>query len=114
MSVPTFSLSVYLEMVFPMIMPRQLSGAHTHLYTKESLAWMEKEFGMKSISTWWFGTDIVDMYRSFSVSLANNPDCQEMVSSWQRLFEPLIDDLQLVIDKERLSSEVHALYKLEV
>ena len=34
-SVPLFSLSVLLENSFSNIFPRQLSGGHTHLYTKE-------------------------------------------------------------------------------
>ena len=36
-SIPLFSLSVFLENSFKNVFPRQLSASHTHLYTKDSL-----------------------------------------------------------------------------
>jgi SAM-dependent methyltransferase len=39
-SVPMFSNSVIFETVFEQVFPRQLSGAHTHLFTEPSIRWM--------------------------------------------------------------------------
>ena len=109
-SVPMFSLSVFFEIVFPNVMSRVLPGAgyggHTHLYTEQSLNWIEKKFNLSAVSRWWFGSDLTDLYRS--IFLNNN---QKLQKKWRDLFEPLIDDLQFIIDKKHLSSEVHILFK---
>ena len=65
-SVPMFSLSVYLKAVSPEVFHRQLGAGHTHLYTDSSLDWMCKEFGLERVGGWWFGTDIVDCSDTFS------------------------------------------------
>ena len=111
-SVPLFSMGVFFEMVFPHVMNRQLSGPHTHLYTDSSLLYMEKEFDLERISSWWFGTDMMDLYRSVSVSLTQEQDNTKIESLWQDMFAPVMDSLQIVLDKNRLSSEVHILYRL--
>jgi hypothetical protein len=111
LSVPTFSPSVFFEMVFPEGMPRQLSGAHTHLYTKQSLDWLAREFDFEPVSRWWFGTDFVDLFRFVSVALDKDPKKSKMLANWQEIFEPLLDELQLVLDRAQLSSEVHILFR---
>ena len=107
-SVPTFSLSAYIEVASQEHFSRQLGSGHTHLYTDESLKYIEKEFGLERISEWWFGTDILDLYRHFTLNFKKN--------FFEKLFEDyfidLIDNLQLEIDKQKKSSEVHILYRL--
>ena len=110
-SVPLFSLSVLLEATFPLVMPRQLSGAHTHLYTPTSLDHLEKEFNLKPLGKWWFGTDMVDFYRSLSVSLSESPDTESLQPFVAEQFDEVLDELQGVLDKSYLSSEVHAVYQ---
>lgn len=111
-SVPLFSFSVVIEALFPGVMPRQLSGAHTHLFTEESLRYLEKEFGFESVAEWWFGTDISDLYRSCVVQLARTPEARGLQRFATEQLEPLVDTLQLVFDHGRLSSEVHMLFKV--
>ena len=111
LSVPVFGLSVYLEMLFPDMMHRQLSRDHTHLYTKESIEWFVKNLNMKIISTWWFGQEMLDLFRFGSLTLSKNTNISNMSEKWRKIFLPLIDHLQLEIDKEYLSSEVHVLIK---
>jgi 2-polyprenyl-3-methyl-5-hydroxy-6-metoxy-1,4-benzoquinol methylase len=111
-SVPLFSLGVFFEMIFPNVMNRQLSGAHTHLYTESSLNYMANEFNLTRIASWWFGTDIMDLFRSVSVSLDQNNFEPKISLIWDELFGSIIDDLQLGIDKKNMSSEVHMLFKL--
>ena len=110
-SVPTFSLSVYLEIFADNLFHRQLHGGHTHLYTQESLSHLCNEFGFKIISEWWFGTDIVDLYRFMSVKQEKQKCSKTLTEYWKRQFVPIIDALQLQLDKKHFSSEVHLLLK---
>lgn len=112
-SVPLFSLGVFLEMVFPAIMNRQLSGAHTHLYTESSLEYMANEFNLTRIASWWFGTDMMDLHRSVSVSLSQNNFEPKIALMWNELFGSVLDIFQLELDKKNMSSEVHMLFKLD-
>jgi hypothetical protein len=113
LSLPLFSPSVFFEMVFPEVMPRQLVGGHTHLYTEASIDYLCKEFGFERKAEWWFGTDVVDLYRSVSVMLAKMAGSRNTIGTWDRIFRPIMDDIQLAMDRHRVSSEVHLLLKVE-
>jgi len=113
LSVPLFSPTVYFEMVFPEIMHRQLTGGHTHLFTESSIAYMAKEFDLEEKAAWWFGSDLVDLYRSVLIKLQKQPDTTEMTVKWKSLMGTAIDDLQLTMDKLHMSSEVHLLFEVK-
>ena len=109
-SVPLFSLSVFLENSFKNVFPRQLSGGHTHLYTKDSLNKMAKKYNLKIIGEWWFGTDFPDLYRSLintSTSLNKKIYLREINN---KLFK-VINELQAVLDRNKICSEVHLVLK---
>jgi hypothetical protein len=110
--VPMFSPTIFTEMVFPEVMPRQLTVGHTHLFTRSSLEYIENEFGFVRAGAWWFGTDMMDYYRSVVVTLAGNPEFDGMGSRWSAQFEEILDEMQLVIDKNRDSSQVHVVLKI--
>ena len=112
LSLPLFSPCVFFEMAFPEVMPRQLVGGHTHLYTVSSIDYFSREFGLERVAEWWFGTDLVDLFRSIMVTLIKSPGLSGMVGEWERVFRPAIDDMQLVLDKQHISSEVHMLLKV--
>jgi len=103
LSVPLFSLSVFLELPFPRIMQRHLSGGHTHLYTEKSLQYLCDEFDFDRCAEWWFGLDVADLYRAFHLTYG------DVANS----LLPLIDQLQLGIDEKKQSSEVHMLWRLK-
>jgi hypothetical protein len=109
--VPVFSLTVFLEIISPEIFHRQLHEGHTHLYTKESLSHLCREFGFEIISEWWFGTDTVDLFRHISVSLQKQKCSKKFLEIWRQKFIPLLDAMQLEIDKQHVSSEVHLVLK---
>jgi hypothetical protein len=110
--VPMFSFSVFIEKIFEdTVMPRHLTGGHTHLFTEKSLEYIEKEFGFTRVSEWWFGSDLMDLYRSFFVRLTDN-NSVEMVDAWSRYFLDEIDTLQINLDKQHKSSQVHILWKI--
>lgn len=105
--VPTLSLSVFLEIFSPNIFHRHLTGGHTHLYTRGSLSHLCNQFGLEVIAEWWFGTDMVDLFRHISVDLRKQDCSERLLSFWKREFIPLLDALQMELDKNLFSSEVH-------
>lgn len=112
LSVPLFSPSVVFELAFPGVMQRQLSGGHTHLFTESSLDWICREFGFERMAEWWFGTDLVDLYRSVAVTLGESDATRPAADIWRRMFLEPLDAMQLEMDRNRLSSEVHMLLRI--
>ncbi len=110
-SLPLFSLSVYIEMLSDEVFHRQLHGGHTHLYTEDSIKHLAEEFGYEIVSEWWFGTDIVDLYRNIFVNLEEKNTSKFLKQHYQNMMQDLIDAMQLEIDKKKYSSEVHMLLK---
>lgn len=108
-SLPLFSLSVFLEIISTEVFHRQLSGGHTHLYTEESIKYFCKEFGFEIIGEWWFGTDVVDLFRHISVTLESESNSSREL--FKHKFLPLINALQLEVDKKHFSSELHLVLK---
>lgn len=105
-AVPVHSPASYIEMMFPTIYERHLS-AHTHLYTDRSLAWLERETGFDRIGEWWFGADMMDLLRSFANRMHQLGQPAAAAEDWMSMFAPMIDDMQLAVDRRKLSSEVH-------
>jgi len=112
-SVPIFSLTVFLEMISPNVYHRQLHGGHTHLYTEKSLRYLAEEFGFDIVSEWWFGADVVDLYRHIYVHMEENKFSKNLMNTFTEMIVPVIDATQLEIDKKHVSSEVHMLLKLK-
>ena len=108
---PLFSLSVYLEMFSDDVYHRQLHGGHTHLYTEESLKYLSTEFELEIVSEWWFGTDIVDLYRNLLINLEAKNVSDNLKSHYKKMMSSFMDLIQLEIDKKHYSSEVHMVLK---
>lgn len=113
LAVPMFSPTTVIECAFPDVMPRQLGPGHTHLYTRSSLAWLFQEFGYRPIAEWWFGADAVDVLRCVAMTLLQEQKSSALVDEWSRMMEPLVDELQSAIDRQKLSSEVHVMLTLD-
>ena len=113
MSVPLFSLSVFLELAFKNVMPRHLAGGHTHLFTKESLFSFVDRYGFSVVAEWWFGLDVMDLFRSLLVTINDDQNSEKAASLLNETYVGLIDELQYVIDKNKLSSEIHFILKKE-
>lgn len=110
-SLPLFSYSVILETIFQNSFNRQLGGGHTHLYTAESIKYMAKEFDLKSVAEWWFGTDFVDLYRHSLVNLSKRGVSDYVIDQYKDSLGTKIDDMQILLDEDELASEVHILFK---
>ncbi|MDC1124549.1 class I SAM-dependent methyltransferase [Pelagibacteraceae bacterium] len=109
-SVPCFSLTTFLENVFQKVYPRHLSGDHTHLYSKKSLEFLAKKYRLKIVGEWWFGADIPDLFRSLLVS-SNNLDKKTYNDLLKKNLYSVIDELQNVLDRNKICSEVHMIFK---
>ena len=71
---------------------------------------MIKKFKFKILGEWWFGTDISDLYRS--LLLNSNYFDKAYIKYFNKLFGDHIDDLQNILDKKKLSCEVHLVLKV--
>lgn len=112
-SVPLFSPSVFIEAAFQDVMQRHLSGGHTHLYSESSIDWTCREFSMSRVAEWWFGGDIMDLYRSILVRLAASDKTAGAAELWTGMMKPAMDAMQEALDRKHLSSEVHMLLQFE-
>ncbi|MCR5777516.1 MAG: class I SAM-dependent methyltransferase [Lachnospiraceae bacterium] len=109
-SVPMFSFSVIFEDVFRGCFNRQLGGGHTHLYTDSSLAYMADMMGFTKCASWKFGSDMMDLYRMLSVELEKNGN-KGLNGVLHDKFLPLLNDMQLLVDKSEFASEIHMVLK---
>ena len=108
-SVPLYSLSTLIESNFPKVFNRHLGGSHTHLFTEKSIKHFFGKFNFTSHSEWWFGQDYNDLFRSMSVMSNKLKNTGATIILEQ--FRNLIDDFQLILDRKKMSSEVHILFK---
>lgn len=110
LSVPLFSYTVFFELLNQEHFNRHLSGGHTHLYTDESLAYMCKEFNFVILGKWQFGADAMDLYRLNAAKL-NVMMSEKMTRIFDEKMLDILNDLQLIFDKNDFSSEVHLVLK---
>ncbi|MBI4135786.1 class I SAM-dependent methyltransferase [Candidatus Uhrbacteria bacterium] len=109
--IPLFSPAIFFELAFPEVVQRVLGGRHTHIYTQESISWLCNEFGFEQCGAWWFGTDIADIFRDVFVTLTKQGHSGSLIERWKEMFLPLIDQMQMVVDKNKVCSEGHLLFK---
>lgn len=107
LSVPMFSLSVFIENAFETVFPRVLAGGHTHLFTNDSLDHMMAEFGLETVGEWWFGTDVMDLFRSLIICNGKNNASPKFLNTLNNMLGVHIDNLQSELDQQKHCSEVH-------
>jgi 2-polyprenyl-3-methyl-5-hydroxy-6-metoxy-1,4-benzoquinol methylase len=105
--VPMFSLSAVLENIISNVFPRVLFGDHTHLFTEQSIGELNNLMGVKSLSEWRFGSDVMDLYRFITVNLQSNNSSQKMIEFVNDGLGTKIDELQSILDMNHFSSEIH-------
>lgn len=108
---PFFSLSAVLDIIHPNMNSRVISGTHTHIYTEKSLEFIEKTYGLIRVGEWRFGADMLDLYRNLQIGIRNNHFSKNFANEVDKSLLPLIDELQLVLDRNNYSSEIHVLWK---
>jgi len=110
-SVPTFSFGFILENIFPNIFPRNLSGGHTHAFTVQSRQRMHDLLAADVVSEWYFGTDMMDLYRSTLISLKQSGASERMINVSSDALLPMVDPLQEIADEQHFCSEIHCVIK---
>ena len=111
-SIPLFSMSVIIDILFQNIYPRQLAATHPHLYTYRSINYILKKNKLKICGEWWFGTEIFDLYKVLKMSLIKNKkNSLELLNIYDEVLKPEMDSLQNILDKKKKSSEVHLIIK---
>lgn len=108
-SVPLYSLTSLIESNFPQVFNRHLGGSHTHLFTEKSVKHFFEKLNFIPHSEWWFGQDYNDLFRSMSVMSKKLDNTGTTIILEQ--FRNLIDDFQIILDRKKMSSEVHILFK---
>ncbi len=109
-SVPMFSMSCVFEAAHQSCYNRHAGGTHTHLFQDSSIKYMADNIGFSELSSWKFGSDIMDLYRMLCVSLEQNGN-SALKDYFSERFLPVIDELQLSIDKSEFASEIHMILK---
>ena len=102
-NVQMFSLSCIIESVFPEVYNRQLGGTLTHLFSRSSLEWLCSHYSLNPLAEWCFGTDIMDLYRSFWVMAGQSSKLLQ--ADIANYFVENADALQLVVDKSLFGGE---------
>ena len=110
-SVPMFSYSCVFETLFQEGYNRHMSGDHTHLFSNNSIEYMLKKYGFKKERAWHFGTDAMDLYRLMKVKLQQSSKTEGLAKVLDEKFLPVINDIQIIMDKTEFCSEIHMLVR---
>jgi 2-polyprenyl-3-methyl-5-hydroxy-6-metoxy-1,4-benzoquinol methylase len=111
-SVPCYSPSTFIELIFNTNFQRLMAPQHTHVFTDKSIRYMAKKYKFKIISEWWFGTDILDLFRNFIIEIYKKKILNDEYFLFNKMFSEILDNMQLEIDKKKLSSEAHIIFKV--
>lgn len=109
--VPMFCYSVIWESVFEHVYNRLLGGSHTHVFTDQSIAYINKKYHWTPLGEWRFGADAADMMRSLIVYM-NESGNEYLAEMFHSRYLKIIDDMQMVMDKDHFCSEIHMIVKL--
>lgn len=74
---------------------------------------MCKKYDLEVMGEWRFGTDVADLFRNVFVKLEQENN-QELARIYKEHFLPILDDLQLIIDKSNFCSEIHVVAKKKI
>ena len=109
LQVPLFSFAAIQESMHDDVFPRQLNAGHTHLYTKESIDFLCRKFNLTKAGEWWFGTDVVDLFRHLHVLVKGKSNQKNNII--HNFIGEHIDDIQKVFDRSKKCSGVNMILK---
>ena len=105
-----YSLLMALVFTFYSLVSNKLGNKLGIIFFVSSWIVFEK-FNLEKVGEWWFGTDIMDLYRSMSVLLDEEKISKYAKQIFKEMIHPIMNSTQLEMDKKLLSSEVHLLLK---
>ncbi len=109
-SVPMFSMSCVFEAAHQNCYNRHAGGTHTHLFQNSSIQYMAEQIGFTELAAWRFGSDIMDLHRMLCVCLEQNGNAK-LKDYYSEKLLPMLDELQLTLDRHEFSSETHVILK---
>ena len=71
---------------------------------------LKKKYNLSIAGEWWFGNDFVDLYRVIYLN-QKSLDKKEYIKIFQSNFIKYLDSMQKILDKNKISSEVHIIFK---
>lgn len=108
-SVPIFGFSTVIENVFADIYSNNLDSiVHTNIFTEESIDYMLKKSGFRSINKWYFAQDSIDLFRGIMNSIEGKYSNTLNKDIENKLID-MIDSFQNSIDKAHFSSNLHVI-----
>ncbi len=109
-SVPMFSFSCVFEAAHQNCYNRHAGGTHSHLFQDSSIAYMAERIGFDKLSSWKFGSDMMDLYRMICVCLEEGGNGR-LKEDFSERFLPILDKLQKTVDENESASEIHMILK---
>ncbi|MCR5651599.1 MAG: class I SAM-dependent methyltransferase [Lachnospiraceae bacterium] len=109
-SVPMFSLSCVFEAAHQNCYNRHAGGTHSHLFQDSSISYMAGRIGFEKMSSWKFGSDMMDLYRMICVCLEEGGNGR-LKDVFSERFLPILDDLQRTVDESESASEIHMILR---
>lgn len=109
-SVPMFSLSCIFEASHQNCYNRHAGGTHSHLFQDSSISYMAERIGFEKMSSWKFGSDMMDLYRMICVCLEEGGN-ERLKETFSERFLPILDSLQKTVDESESASEIHMILK---
>lgn len=109
-AVPMFSVGSMLDSVGDGVYSRVLNSSHTHIFSNESIDWICKRYRWSKEAEWRFGADASDLLRNIVAKAVEKGDI-EYARTCKEMFVPMIDELQSVIDKYEMCSDIHMLVR---
>ena len=110
-SVPMFSFSFAIGSLNDGVSDRLLGGGeHTHLFSRESVDWLCNKYNYNVIGEWHFGADMADLMRTMYLILQQD-DNIALSNYIMDNFMVIIDELQEVIDRHEMCSDLHMVLK---
>lgn len=75
-----------------------------------NLSYLAKKYNLKIIGEYWFGTDMPDLMRSI-ICTSKTLNKEIYMQELNNKFSKFIDELQSVLDKNKICSEVHMIFE---
>lgn len=108
LQVPMFSISSLISISHSEIYPRVLGGAHTHIFTENSINYLLEKFKLKILGEWRFGSDILDLKRTLMNSVNASNSATRISEQFEKLLSnKVINSLQSVLDQNHVTDEIH-------
>lgn len=109
--IPMWSFATMLEAAFPGFRARVLGSDHSNIFSHESLLWIEEELGMTRVASWTFGGDWLDLQRRVLIGMERSGSSAPLVSRVNTSLGSVANDVQQLIDRTYMSSEIHLIWE---